>query len=139
MPYTLPAEPPAPYSAPELAIVEHFIREQSSVVMRASRMEAMALELSAWSVWQRWLRPWAFARHLQLHIALYQKGQALQLILEKQLMEALSYLNDPSEAAREVFVNGAFKALYACEEYRFGEIGGQHIQGIINKLALQQY
>jgi hypothetical protein len=54
-------------------------------------------------------------------------------------MEALTYLNNPSEKTRELFVDGAFKALYACEEYSFGDKASYHIQEIINRLGLQIY
>jgi hypothetical protein len=81
--------------------------------------------------------PWAENRDLKLQLQTYRQGEALQLLLERQLIEALTYLNDPSEKTRELFVDGAFKALYACEEYSFGDKAGHHIQEIINRLGLQ--
>jgi hypothetical protein len=130
--------PAVPYSEHELELIELFIREQSGVVMRACRMEvAQAPSPGPRPQWMNLVLPWAENRDLQQQLQTYRRGVALQLLLEKQLIEALTYLNDPSENSRELFVNGAFKALYACEEYSFGEKAGHHIQGIINRLGLR--
>jgi hypothetical protein len=132
--------PKVPFSEHELELVELFIREQSGVVMRASRMEvAQTPSPGPRPEWVNWTFPWAENRDLKLQLQTYRRGVALQLILERQLIEALTYLNDPSENTRELFVNGAFKALYACEEYSFGDKAGHHIQEIINQLGLQIY
>jgi hypothetical protein len=89
--------------------------------------------------WAKLFFPWKTITLLHVHLEAYRRSVSLQLLLEKQLMEALTYLNDPSEATREVFVKGAFKALYACEEYAFGDKASRHIQEIINQLGLQNY
>jgi hypothetical protein len=87
--------------------------------------------------WMTLVFPWAENRDLHLQVQTYRRGVAFQLLLERQLIEALTYLNDPSESTRELFVNGAFKALYAFEEYSFGDKAGHQIQEIINRLDLQ--
>jgi hypothetical protein len=132
--------PTIPFSEHELELVELFIREQSGVVMRASRMEvAQTPSPGPRPEWVNLVFPWAENRDLKLQMQAYRRGVALQLLLERQLIEALTYLNDPSENTRELFVNGTFKALYACEEYSFGDKAGHHIQEIINHLGLQIY
>jgi hypothetical protein len=132
--------PAVPFSEHELELVELFIREQSGVVMRACRMEvAQTPSTEVRPQWMNLVFPWAENRHLKLRLQAYRRGEALQLLLEKQLIEALTYLNDPSENTRELFVNGTFKALYACEEYSFGDKASHHIQEIINRLGLQIY
>jgi hypothetical protein len=129
-----------PFSEHEFELVELFIREQSGVVMRACRMEVAQTPSSrSRPQWMNLVFPWAENRDLELQLQTYRRGVALQLLLERQLIEALTYLNDPSENSRELFVNGAFKALYACEEYSFGDKAGHHIQEIINRLGLQIY
>jgi hypothetical protein len=106
--------------------------------MRASRMEVAKTPIPLPKLkWMNFVFPWAENRDLKLQLQTYRQGEALQLLLERQLIEALTYLNDPSEKTRELFVDGAFKALYACEEYSFGDKAGHHIQEIINRLGLQ--
>lgn len=130
--------PALPFSELELELIEHFIREQSGVVMRACRMEvAQTPSPASRPQWLNLLLPWLENGALQLQLQTYRRGVALQLLLEKQLIEALTYLNDPSDNSRELFVNGAFKALYACEGYSFGNKAGHHIQEIINRLSLK--
>jgi hypothetical protein len=130
--------PAAPFSEQELERVELFIREQSGVVMRACRMEvAQTPSHNARPGWVNRVFPWAENKDLHLQLQAHQRGLALQLLLEKQLMEALTYLNDPSEKNRELFVKGAFKALYACEQYAFGNKASHHIQEIINRIGLR--
>lgn len=132
--------PTVPFSEHELELVELFIREQSGVVMRASRMEvAQTPSPGARPQWMNLVFPWAENRDLKLQLETHRRGVALQLLLERQLVEALTYLNDPGENTRELFVNGAFKALYACEEYLFGDRASHQIQEIINRLGLQIY
>jgi hypothetical protein len=132
--------PPTPFSAQELELIELFIREQSGVVMRACRMEvAQAPNNRAMAEWMNLLFPWVENRELHLQLDTYKRGIALQLLLEKQLLEALTYLHNPNEDTRDVFVKGAFKALYSSEEYAFGDKAAQHIQEIINRLGLQLY
>jgi hypothetical protein len=126
-----------PLSAHELELVEHFIREQTGVVMRACRMEVAQTPSQVSSLgWMKMVFPWVENRVLNLQLQTYRQGVALQLLLEKQLIEALAYLNDPGENTRELFVNGSFKALYACEKYAFGDKASHHIRGIINRLGL---
>ena len=130
--------PAVPFSEHELELIEHFIREQSGVVMRACRMEvAQTPSYNARPEWMSRVFPWAENKDLRLQLQAHQRGLALQLLLEKQLMEALTYLNDPSEKSRELFVKGAFKALYACEQYAFGNKASHHIQEIINRIGLR--
>lgn len=132
--------PAEPFSVQELALVDRFIHEQFSVVIRACRMEVAQMpDSSALQGLLIHVNPWAENRHLHLQLQAYQRGIALQLLLEKQLIEAQSYLHDPNEKSRDIFVRGAFKALYACEAYAFGDKAGQHIQEIINRLGLQIY
>lgn len=132
--------PPDPFSADELELVEHFIREQSTVVMRASRMEVSQVAAPGPSAtWIGVILPWLESRNLRAHLEAHRQGNALQYLLEKQLMEALTYLNDPSESTRDSFVRGAFKALYACEKFRFGDKAAHHIAHIIETLGLQDY
>jgi hypothetical protein len=130
--------PTVPFSEHELELIELFIREQSGVVMRACRMEVTQTPIHTLRpAWVNIVFPWVANRNLHLQLQTYRRGVALQLLLEKQLIEALTYLNDPSESTRELFVNGAFKALYACEEYSFGNKASHHIQEIIHRLGLQ--
>lgn len=132
--------PAVPFSEQELDLIELFIREQSSVVMRACRMEVAQTERSSSRpAWVNLVFPWAENRSLRLQLLIHRRGVALQLLLEKQLREALTYLHDPKEQTRDLFVSGAFKALYACEEYSFGDKASHHIQAIINRLGLQDY
>jgi hypothetical protein len=132
--------PTVPFSEHELELIELFIREQSGVVMRACRMEvAQTPSPGSRPEWKKLVLPWVENRDLQLQLQTYRRGEALQLLLERQLIEALTYLNDPSEKTRELFVDGAFKALYACEEFSFGDKASHHIQEIINRLGLQIY
>ena len=134
------AFPPEPFSTEELDLVEHFIREQSPVVMRASRMEVVqvaAPEPSA--AWIGVILPWLAIRNVRAQLAAHRQGNALQYLLEKQLMEALTYLNAPSENTRDTFVKGAFKALYACEKFLFGDKAAHHIAHVIETLGLQDY
>ena len=129
--------PTVPFSEHELELIELFIREQSGVVMRACRMEvAQAPSPVPRPQWINMIFSWAENRDMTMQLQSYRQGVALQLLLEKQLMESLTYLNNPSENTRELFVNGAFKALYACEEFSFGNKAGHHIQEIINRLGL---
>lgn len=132
--------PPEPFSPRELDIVERFIREQAAVVMRAARMEvAQHPHAPDLATWRHWLTPWTVIRHLQSTLALHQRGANLQLLLERHLIEALTYLHDPCEKNRDILVNGCFATLYACEEYRFGEKAAQHIAALIEKLGLVNY
>jgi hypothetical protein len=132
--------PPTPCSAQELELIELFIREQSSVVIRACRMEvAQTPESRGMSEWTSLVFPWIENRELHLQLETYKRGIALQLLLEKQLIEALTYLHNPNEDTRDLFVKGAFKALYSCEEYAFGDKATIHIQEIISRLGLQLY
>ena len=132
--------PTIPFSEHELELVELFIREQSGVVMRACRMEVAQTPSPGPSPkWMTLVFPWAENRNLHMQLQTYRRGVAFQLLLERQLIEALTYLNDPSEKTRELFVDGSFKALYASEEYSFGDKAGHHIQEIINRLGLQTY
>lgn len=132
--------PPEPFSAEELDFMEHFIREQSPVVMRASRMEvAQVAAPERVAKWVGLLLPWLDNRNLDAQLEAHRQGNALQYLLEKQLMEALTYLNDPSETTRDSFSRGAFKALYACEKFRFGDKASHHIAHIIETLGLQDY
>jgi hypothetical protein len=129
-----------PFSDHELSLIELFIREQSGVVMRACRMEVAqtTCQISR-AKWVNLMFPWVEIRDLHLQLQTYRRGIALQLLLEKQLIEALTYLHGPSENTREFFVKGAFKTLYACEEYAYGEKASHHIQMIISRLGLQIY
>lgn len=131
---------PEPYSIQELEIVERFIREQASVVMRAARMEvALHPAPPPVAAWRCWLMPWAAIQSLQATVQQHEFGSKLQLLLERHLIEALTYLNDPSETHRDILVAASFSTLYRCEEYRFGEKAAQHIAGLIDKLGLQNY
>ena len=124
--------PTIPFSEHELELVELFIREQSGVVMRACRMEVAQTPSPGPSPkWMTLVFPWAENRNLHMQLQTYRRGVAFQLLLERQLIEALTYLNDPSEKTRELFVDGAFKALYACEAYSFGDRAIYHIEEII--------
>jgi hypothetical protein len=134
------AFPPEPFSTEELDFVEHFIREQSPVVMRASRMEVVQVAApEPVATWVEALLPWLESRNLRTQLEAHRQGNALQYLLEKQLMEALTYLNAPSESTRDSFVRGAFKALYACEKFRFGNKAAHHIAHTIETLGLQDY
>lgn len=127
-------------SEQDLEKVELFIRHQSAVVMRACRMEIAQVPMpEATSRFKRLFFPWAVIEELSKQLETYRKGVALQLLLEKQLNEALTYLNDPTEDAREQFEKGAFKAVYACEQYAYGEKSSHHIRALINELGLQDY
>jgi AraC-like DNA-binding protein len=83
--------------------------------------------------------PWLANRNLRTQLEAHRQGNALQYLLEKQLMEALSYLHTPSESTRDSFARGAFKTLYACEKFRFGDKAAYHIAHIIESLGLQDY
>lgn len=124
----------------ELERVELFIRHQSAVVMRACRMEIAQTPIpESAAKWKRIFFPWMVNESLRKQIRVYRKAVALQLLLEKQLNEALTYLNDPTEEAREQFVKGTFKAVYACEKYAYGEKSSHYIREVINDLGLQNY
>lgn len=132
--------PPSPCSTQELELVELFIREQSGVVIRACRMEvALASNSIATGEWMSLMFPWVENQKLHFQLKTYQRGIALQLLLEKQLIEAQTYLHSPNEDTRDIFARGAFKTLYSCEEYAFGDKATFHIQEIINRLGLQLY
>jgi hypothetical protein len=132
--------PTVAFSEQELDLVELFIREQSAVVMRACRMElAQTPSPATRPAWLNLFFPWANNRDLRLQIQIYARAMDLQLLLEKQLIEALTYLNNPNESTRELFEAGAFKALYACETYTIGDKASHHIQEIINRLGLRIY
>ncbi len=134
------AFPPDPFSTEELDLVEHFIREQSPIVMRASRMEVVQVAApEPVATWIGVIIPWLERRNLRAQLEAHRQGNALQYLLEKQLMEALTYLNDPSENTRDSFIRGAFKALYACEKFHFGDKARHHIAQIIETLGLQDY
>jgi hypothetical protein len=132
--------PSEPCSAKELEMVEHFIREQAAVVMRAARMEVkQTLTAEPPQVFTSLLLPWLENQYLRGQLETYRQGSALQLILEQQLLLALTYLNDPDENTRDYFVNGSFKAIYACEKFHYGEIASKNIVDIVNRLGLQDY
>lgn len=129
-----------PYSEEELNQVAVFLRDQSAVVMRAARMEVASYPQAevAGSAVGRWF-PWAENTALRARLEAFEKGQALQLLLERQVLEAWTYQQDPTEANRDQFVLGAFKALYASEGFRYGAIAVQHIQQLIDDLGLNHY
>lgn len=133
-------KPAEPFSALEFDLIAQFLGEQSNVAIRACRMEvSQQAQPQPLGEWERLVFPWVENRDLHIQLEACRGGMALQLLLEKQLIEAAAYLHDPNEESRELFVKGAFKALYACEEYSFGDKASQHIQEIINRLGLQSY
>jgi hypothetical protein len=132
--------PSEPYSDEELELVEIFIRDQAAVVMRADRMEMTRTpHFQATKSWLSWFSPWLENQRLRAEVEAYRQGNALQLILEQQLLLALTYLNDPEENTREDFVSGSFKAIYACERYRYGEVASRNIVNVVHRLGLQDF
>jgi len=132
--------PLEPYSDEELELVEIFIRDQAAVVMRADRMEMkMAPNLDPPLGVTALIAPRRENQYLRAQLAAYRQGNALQFIVEQQLLLALTYLNDPDENTREDFVNGSFKAIYACEQFRYGEVASKNIVDMVHRLGLQDH
>ncbi len=118
-------------------IVGHFVRIQSSVVMRAARMEiASYKEMETDPDWLPIISPWSSNAHLQAKLDIFKKGLALQALLEHQIVEASTYLNEPTEVYRDQFVTGLFKAIYASEAYRYGDKAILHLTEVADALAL---
>jgi hypothetical protein len=129
-----------PFSQEELSHVSAFIDAQSPVVMRAARMEvAQYPQQQIQSSVLGQMFPWADNASLRAQLEWHAKGLSLQLLLERQVLEAWTYLQEPTEVNRDQFVRGAFKALYASEGYGYGEIGVQLINQLIETLNLADY
>jgi len=127
-----------PCSDEELELVEIFIRDQAAVVMRADRME-MKLAPVVEPPLAALISPRRENQFLRAQLEAYRKGNALQLVLEQQLLLALTYLNDPAENTRDYFIKGSFKAIYACEQYRYGEVASKNIVDMVHRLGLQDH
>jgi hypothetical protein len=132
--------PSQPYSPEELKLVELFIREQSAVVIRAARMEvAQSAQAEPPTGLTTQLLPWLEVRYLKEQLESYRRANNLQLILEQQLSLAQRYLSTPDETTRGHFVDGSFKAIYACEQFYYGEIASKNIVDMVHRLGLQDY
>lgn len=132
--------PLEPYSDEELELVEIFIRDQAAVVMRADRMEMkMTPNMEPPLAVTALIAPRRENKFLRAQLDAYRRGNELQFILEQQLLLALTYLNDPAENTREDFVNGSFKAIYACEQFRYGEVASKNIVDMVHRLGLQDH
>lgn len=132
--------PLEPYSDEELELVDIFIRDQAAVVMRADRMEmkrtpSLEPPLGLASL----ISPRRENQYLRAQLAAYRQGNELQFILEQQLLLALTYLNDPVENTRDDFVKGSFKAIYACEQFRYGDVASKNIVDMVHRLGLQDH
>ncbi len=125
------------YSDEELELVEIFIRDQAAVVMRADRMEMkLSPQMQAPLAVTSLLSPRKENQYLRAQLVAYRQGNELQFILEQQLLLALTYLNDPAENTRDDFVNGSFKAIYASEKFRYGEVATKNIVDVVHRLGL---
>jgi len=122
----------------ELELVEIFIRDQAAVVMRADRME-MKLSPAVEAPLTALISPRRENQFLRAQLEAYRQGNALQLILEQQLLLALNYLNEPNERTRDDFVNGSFKAIYACEKFRYGDVASKNIVDMVYRMGLQDH
>lgn len=130
--------PLEPYSDEELELVEIFIRDQAAVVMRADRMEMKLAPIVEPPI-AALISPRRENQYLRAQLEAHRRGNELQFILEQQLLLALTYLNDPDENTRDDFVKGSFKAIYACEGFRYGEVASKNILDMVYRMGLQDH